>query len=280
MRNFKDCVAVVTGAGSGIGRALAINLAKSGAHVAMCDINMDGLAETEALLKGFDVKVKADHLDVTDRDAVFAYADAIQDHFGRVNLVINNAGAALNGEFSKINMDEFSWQMDVNFWGVAYGTKAFLPHLQEAEWGHIVNISSLFGLIAAPGNSAYNASKFAVRGMTEALRIELKLSKSSVSCTSVHPGGINTNIVRNARSGRNNAFMGGRSKEDMAANFEKLARTSPEKAADIILRAAARDKMRVLVGGDAWVIDKLQRLFPTKYFPIMVKLFGYGKELT
>ena len=275
--NFKDSVAVVTGAGSGIGRALAMGLAERGAHIAISDINAEGLDNTLAMLDRFDIKTRADFLDVSQKDAVFSYAETVRDHFGHVNLVFNNAGAALNGEFARTSMDDFHWQMDVNFWGVAYGTKAFLPILEASEWGHITNISSLFGLIAAPGNSAYNASKFAVRGMTECLRIELKQAGSSVSCTSVHPGGVKTNVVRNARSGRGNSFAYGRTQDELITNFDQLARTSAEKAADIILRGTQKDKMRVLVGMDCAVVDKIQRLLPTKYYQIMTRVFGYGK---
>lgn len=277
MRDFRDCVAVVTGAGSGIGRALAINLAGRGAHLAISDINQGGLDETLSQLAMFDVTIKADQLDVTDRDAVFAYADAVQAHFGRVNLVINNAGAALNGEFRVMPMDDFIWQMDVNFWGVAHGTKAFLPHLENADWGHITNISSIFGIIASPGNSAYNASKFAVRGMTECLRMELDMAESSVSATSVHPGGIKTNIARSARVILSND-PDAKTKDELADQFDTIARTTPEKAAEIILRGTAKNKKRVLVGFDAWVIDKVQRLFPTRYVWILTKLFGVGDD--
>lgn len=270
-------MAVVTGAGSGIGRALAINLAGRGAHLAISDINQGGLDETLSQLAMFDVTIKADQLDVTDRDAVFAYADAVQAHFGRVNLVINNAGAALNGEFRVMPMDDFIWQMDVNFWGVAHGTKAFLPHLENADWGHITNISSIFGIIASPGNSAYNASKFAVRGMTECLRMELDMAESSVSATSVHPGGIKTNIARSARVILSND-PDAKTKDELADQFDTIARTTPEKAAEIILRGTAKNKKRVLVGFDAWVIDKVQRLFPTRYVWILTKLFGVGDD--
>jgi len=276
--DFQGAVAVVTGAGSGIGRALAMGLADRGADLALCDINKDTLIETENLIGG-KVKVRIDVLDVTNRPAVFAYAADIKEEFGKVNLVFNNAGAALNGRFDQTGLDDFDWQMDVNFGGVLNGTKAFLPILEEAEWGHITNISSIFGIIAAPGNSAYNASKFAVRGMTECLRIELKQSGSSVSCTSVHPGGVKTNVVRNARSSSGNTFMGGKTHEEVIAGFDKLARTTSEKAAKIILDGTAKNKKRVLVGMDAKLIDKIQRVFPTVYFPIMRKVLGFGKDL-
>ena len=275
---FKDSVAVITGAGSGIGRALAMNLASVGANVAISDVNRNSVEETAALLEGSGVKVHVATLDVTQRDKVLAYAEEVETYFGHVNLVINNAGAALNGEFAKVSIDDIEWQMGVNFNGVMYGTKAFLPILERAEWGHIVNISSLFGLIASPFNSAYNASKFAVRGMTECLRIELDMAGSSVSCTCVHPGGVKTNIARFGRSGQSNTFGGGKSHQEIVDGFDKVARTTPEKAAEIILTGAAKNKKRVLVGFDAWLIDKVQRLLPTRYFFVMRRVFGFGLD--
>lgn len=272
MRDYKGAVVAVTGAGSGIGRALALQLAGEGANVAISDINSESLAGTSEMLAAFDVKVRADILDVTDEKVVFDYADAVRDHFGHVNMVINNAGAALSGDFSKASLDDFRWQMDINFWGVAYGTKAFLPILEQAEWGHIVNISSIFGIIASPSNSAYNASKFAVRGMTEALRIELDQAGSSVSCTCVHPGGVKTNIARTARVVKTNDPEA-KSADELADNFDKLARTTPEKAAQVILKGAARNKKRVLVGGDAKLLDKMQRLLPTRYAGVLAAIF-------
>lgn len=277
MRDFNNCVAVVTGTGSGIGRALALNLAARGADLAISDINEIGLQETVKMLEAFDVKVRADYLDVSKREDVFAYADAIQDHYGHVNLVINNAGAALNGEFRDTPVDDMVWQMDVNFWGVVYGTKAFLPYLERADWGHIINISSIFGLLGSPSTSLYNASKFAVRGLTETLRIELEATDSTVSATSVHPGGIKTNVARSARTVRANK-PGAKTTEERADEFEKLVRTTPEKAAEIILKAASKNKMRVLVGGDAWVVDKIQRLLPTKYPWFLQKIFGINLD--
>lgn len=276
--DFNDAVAVVTGAGSGIGRALAVELASRGAHLALSDINEDGLAETASLI-GDKVQIRTDRMDVTNRDAMFAYAAVIKEEFGKVNLVFNNAGAALNGRFDQTNLEDFDWQMNVNFGGVLNGTKAFLPILEQAEWGHITNISSIFGIIAAPGNSAYNASKFAVRGMTECLRIELQQSGSSVSCSTVNPGGVKTNVVRNARSAHGNTFMGGKTHEEMIQGFDELAKTTPEKAAKIILDGTAKNRKRILVGADAKLIDKIQRLFPTAYFPIMNKTLGWGKDL-
>ncbi len=271
--DFKNAVAVITGAGSGIGRALALELAKRGARLALTDIDKSGLDETAALI-GDTATIRTDILDVTNRAGMFIYAKDIQDHFGQVNLVINNAGAALNGEFVNTSLDDFDWQMRVNFDGVLNGTKAFLPILEQADWGHITNISSIFGIIASPGNSAYNASKFAVRGLTECLRIELDEAGSSVSCSCVHPGGVKTNVVRNARSAHGNTFMSGKTQEEMIKNFDRLARTTAEKAATIIINGTAKNKKRILVGPDAALVDKIQRLFPTSYHPFMSKIFN------
>ncbi len=264
MRSFKNAVAVITGAGSGMGRTLALQLAEEGVHLALSDINLESVNETRDLIGG-KVKVRTDKIDVTQEAAIFAYAESVQDEFGQINMVFNNAGAALNAPFSQMSIEDFKWQMDVNFWGVAYGTKAFLPILEKAEWGHIINTSSLFGLIAAPSNSAYNASKFAVRGMTEALRLELDDAGSSVSCTSVHPGGVKTNIVRLARTSQNNTFMEGKSHQEAIDYFDKLALTTAEKAAAIIIKGVKKNKKRVLVGPDAKIADKIQRLFPQGY---------------
>lgn len=265
MNKFNNSVAVVTGAGSGIGRQLALKLASYGASLAISDINADGLAETKAQatkhLKG-DAKIVASTLDVSNRAAVFAYAEQTKADFGSVNLVINNAGVALSsGTFSETSVDDFEWVMGINFSGVMYGTKAFLPILEEAKWGHIVNISSLFGLIGVPEQSAYNASKFAVRGMTESLRQELELAESHISCTSVHPGGIKTSIAHNARVSKE-------LDEDMAKikeNFETMAMTTPESAAEQILNAVDKNKRRLVIGKDAKFLDWVQRHFPNHY---------------
>ena len=199
MQQFNGRVAAITGAGSGIGRALAQNLARRGTHLALSDIDEVGLAETVALCEGAGVKVTSQRVDVADRAAVFAWADQVVADHGKVNLVFNNAGVALGATIESMSYEDFEWLMDINFWGVVHGTKAFLPHLIEAGEGHIVNLSSVFGLLSIPSQSAYNAAKFGVRGFTDALRIELDVAQNGVSCTTVHPGGIKTNIARNAR---------------------------------------------------------------------------------
>ena len=266
MNKFHGSVAVITGAGSGIGRALSYQLAGAGARLAISDINPDNLEQTRAHIAETGVEVVATPLDVANQTAVFNYAEVCRQQFGTVNLVINNAGVALSsGPVWSNSMDDFKWLMDINFYGVLSGTKAFLPILREADWGHIVNISSVFGLIGVPNQAAYNSSKFAVRGLTEAMRQELKIDGSKVSCTSVHPGGIKTNIARSARFVEESSGLSGQQREKVLADFDRLAMTTPEKAADKILKGVLKDKPRVLIGSDAWVIDRIQRWFPTLY---------------
>ena len=264
MKSFSGRVAAVTGAGSGIGRALALDLARRGCNLALSDVDEGGLEATAEVARRGGIKVSAARVDVADREAVYSWADRAADEHGKVNLVFNNAGVALGSSLEGGGYEDFEWLFRINFWGVVYGTKAFLPHLTASGEGHVVNISSVFALISVPGQGAYNASKTAVRAFTEALRMELEMSGAPVSATSVHPGGIKTNIARSARSHDSLRSLGvnpNRSQE----NFEKLFVTSPEKAARTILDAVRKDKRRVLVGRDAYVIDGLARLLPGAY---------------
>jgi short-subunit dehydrogenase len=258
VKSFDGRVAAITGAASGIGRALAIELAGQRAHLALCDIDEVGLAETVARCEGHGVKVTSAVVDVADRDAVHAWADAVVADHGAVHLVINNAGVALGATVADMPYEDLEWLMGINFWGVVHGTKAFLPHLEAGGEGHIVNVSSVFGLMAIPSQAAYNAAKFAVRGYTDALRMELEIAGSPVSCTTVHPGGIRTNIARNARIHESVVAFGGG--ERSADEFDKIARTTPERAARQILAAVRRDKRRTLVGPDAKALDLIARL--------------------
>src|SRR6476660_7546900 len=254
MSSFEGKVAVITGAGSGIGRALALNLARKGAKLALSDIDVEGLAETVRQAEGLGAEVKADRLNVAEREAVLAYAEDVVAHFGRVNQVDNNAGIAHNGDVEKT---EF---MDVDFWGVVNGTKAFLPHVIASDDGHIVNISSLFGLIAVPGQSAYNAAKFAVRGFTEALRQEMLVSGHPVKVTCVHPGGIKTAVARNA------TVCDGQDAPSVAAFFDKrLALHSPEMAAETIADGVRKGRARVVIGWEAKALDVLARVTGSGY---------------
>jgi len=266
MRSFDNKVAAITGAASGMGRQLAIQLAGYGCHLALSDLNESGLAETQALAlqTNRSIRISVRKLDVADREAVFAWADATVREHGKVNLVFNNAGVGLSSTAEATKFEDFTWLMNINFWGVVHGTQAFLPHLKNAKDGHIINTSSLFGLLAVPGTSAYHASKFAVRGYTESLRQELDRMKCGVSATCVFPGGIKTSIAQNARADESLATIG----IDPVTSREKFARnliTSAEQASETILKGVQHNRRRVLVGWDAIALDKVQRLFPAAY---------------
>jgi NADP-dependent 3-hydroxy acid dehydrogenase YdfG len=268
MEGFAGKVAVVTGAGSGIGQALAVELGRSGAKLAIGDVDTDGLADTERQLKAIGAPVKADRLDVTERETFLTYADAVNEHFGNVNQIYNNAGIAYTGDIEVCPFKDIERVMDVDYWGVVNGTKAFLPHLIASGDGHVINVSSLFGLFSVPGQAAYNSAKFAVRGFTEALRQEMVLAGHPVAVTTVHPGGIKTAIARNA------TVAEGLDRDELAKLFDKrLAFTSPQRAARIILDAVRKKRARVLVGADAKVLDALVRLTGSGYqrvFPIVL----------
>ena len=270
MRDFDDRVAAITGAGSGIGRALAVGLARRGAHVALSDIDDAGLAETVAQCGRYGNKITSQHLDVADRDAVYAWADQVVADHGTVNLIINNAGVALGATVESMSYADFEWLMNINFWGVVYGTKAFLPHLKASGEGHIVNLSSVFGLISVPSQSAYNAAKFAVRGFSDTLRMELEIEGAKVSVTTIHPGGIKTNIARNARMDPSVAAITGDA-DKAVADFERAFITSPEKAARQILTAVRRDRRRALIGPDAKLIDLVSRLPAGLYQTVLTR---------
>ncbi|MGV0835929.1 SDR family NAD(P)-dependent oxidoreductase [Mycolicibacterium thermoresistibile] len=260
MQGFAGKVAVITGAGSGIGRALALELGRSGAKVAISDVNTEGLAETEERLKAIGAPVQADRLDVTERAAFEAYADTVVERFGVVNQIYNNAGIAYAGDIEISQYKDIERVMDVDFWGVVNGTKIFLPHLIASGDGHVINISSVFGLFSVPGQAAYNAAKFAVRGFTEALRQEMMLAGHPVKVTTVHPGGIKTGIARNMT-----AAEGLDAKELAQAFDKKLASTTPEKAAQVILDGVRKNKAKVLIGTDAKVLDAIVRITGSGY---------------
>jgi NAD(P)-dependent dehydrogenase (short-subunit alcohol dehydrogenase family) len=265
MTFLKDGVGVVTGAGSGIGRALARQLAAAGSALALADIDEAGLEQTVQTLEKKSA-ITTHVVDVAKEESVKSYADEVKERHGRVTLLINNAGVSLHGDFEEISLGDFRWLMDINFWGMVYGVKHFLPMLKGESRAHIVNLSSVFGLIAPAGQAPYAASKFAVRGFTEALRHELEGSDVFVSC--VHPGGIRTPIARHSRSG---AGTPAARREENIARFERLARTPPEAAAARILRGVERCEPRILIGSDAYLIDFLQRLRPATYWKSLAR---------
>jgi NAD(P)-dependent dehydrogenase (short-subunit alcohol dehydrogenase family) len=264
MYDLNGKVAVVTGAGSGIGRALAQGFAARGCKLALADLNEANLRETAASLPG---EVMTQTLDVADRAAVYAFAGAVQQRFGTAHVVVNNAGVAVSQTVEALEYKDFEWLMNINFWGVVYGTKAFLPMLTAQNDGAIVNVSSVFGIIAVPAQAAYNSAKFAVRGFTECLRHELKEAGSQVQSICVHPGGIKTNIVRHARIYRN--FDGETDKAKMVEQFQQGAQTTPEQAAATIIRGIEKGKVKVLIGGDAYMVDWIQRLMPVRYWNVL-----------
>lgn len=265
MKTLKDKVAAITGAGSGIGRATAILMASKGCHLAISDVNEAGLAETAERCHLYGVKVTTQKVDVASREQVYAWADeAVRDH-GLINIIFNNAGVGLGATVQDMKYEDFEWLMNINFWGVVYGVKAFLPHIKTAGEGAIVNVSSIFGLIAVPTQSAYNAAKFAVKGFTEALREELAIEGTNIGVTCVHPGGIKTNIARNARITETKGLVD----EKSSREFEKIFLTTPEKAALAVVDAIMKNRRRLLIGPDAVAVDLMQRLLPTQYQHIL-----------
>lgn len=277
MKHFTDRVAAITGAGSGMGRSLALALAREGCHLALADRNAATLTETARLARaaapdriGVPLTVTTCVLDVADRAAMYAWADATVAAHGRVNLVFNNAGVALSSTIEGMEYADLEWIVGINFWGVVHGTKAFLPHLKAAGEGHIVNTSSVFGLFAQPGMSGYNATKYAVRGFTEALREELDLMGCGVSATCVHPGGIRTNIAQASRIAKNMVGFMIEDEQQGKDDFEKFFITSADDAARTILAGVRRNRRRVLIGRDARAADWLARSLPAAYQALVV----------
>ena len=292
---YQDHVAAITGAGSGMGRALAMHLAKMGCHLALSDINPKELMQTQEMLAGYHIKVTTCVLDVADKNAVYAWADTVMAEHGKVNFIFNNAGVALYSTVEGSSIKDLEWVMDINFWGVVYGTKAFLPLIKNSvkqskahdtgigtdtgENGHIINISSLFGLTAQPSQSAYNASKFAVRGFTESLRQELNLQRCGVSATCIHPGGIKTNIANSARGNDSISELGMGTGDKAIRSFNKLLKFDADDAAWIILQATVGDQPRCLIGNDAKVVDAVQRVFPSNYGNILYRATKLARKL-
>ena len=264
---FSGKVCVVTGAGSGIGRALALGLAPRAARLALSDVNEAGLAETVAAAEALGAQVHHQRLDVSDREAWPAYAAAVAGHFGVVHQIYNNAGIAHSRPVLESDLEEYDRVLGVNLWGVIYGTKAFLPHLVASGDGHVVNVSSLNGIMAQPEMTHYCTSKFAVRGFTESLRMEMEAAGHPVGVTSVHPGGIKTNIATAALAAARELGMevtAEHEKRQQTYN-EKLLKMSPDKAAQIILDGVKAKRPRVMVGSDAKVVDLFVRALPARY---------------
>ncbi|MDH0096287.1 SDR family oxidoreductase [Ectopseudomonas hydrolytica] len=270
MPSLSGKTAVITGAASGIGQALAVRLAAEGCQLALADIDLPQLERNAEALRHQSPRVTCHALDVAQRDAVHAFAEQVISEHGGADLIINNAGVAVSQTIDQLSYEDFEWLMNINFWGVVHGSKAFLPHLLRQGSGHIVNLSSIFGIVSLPSQGAYNASKFAVRGFTEALRQEVACRGVAVSC--VHPGGIKTNIARSARFYR--GIDGSQDAERACQNFDKLARTTAARAADVIVNGIKSGKPRILVGSDARLLDQIQRLLPASYPGLLARLLG------
>ncbi|MDE1181763.1 SDR family NAD(P)-dependent oxidoreductase [Paraburkholderia sp.] len=277
MKHFTDKVAAITGAGSGMGRSLAIQLAREGCHLALADRNASGLAETARLasaaapqIVGAPLNVTTCVLDVADRAAMLAWAAQSAAAHGRVNLVFNNAGVALSSTIEGMEYADLEWIVGINFWGVVHGTKAFLPYLKASGEGHVINTSSVFGLFSQPGMSGYNATKFAVRGFTEALRQELDLMNCGVSATCVHPGGIRTSIAQSSRIASNMVGFMLENEQQGKDDFEKFFITTADEAARVILEGVRKNRRRVLIGRDARAADWLARTLPAAYQALVV----------
>jgi NAD(P)-dependent dehydrogenase (short-subunit alcohol dehydrogenase family) len=254
VRDFTDRVAVVTGAASGIGRALSLALARRGAHVALVDRNEPGLAAVAGEVAALGRKASRHVADVADRARMEALPDEVLREHGRVSFLANNAGVSVAGAFEEQSLDDFAWIVGINFWGVVHGCRFFLPHLRREPEAHIVNLSSMFGLVGIPGQISYCTTKFAVRGFSETLWTELRDTKIGV--TVVHPGGVKTNIVRSTRN------ISADVRDRTIEQFDRMA-MDPARAAEQILRAVARNRMRVTVCREARISDWLKRIAPT-----------------
>jgi NAD(P)-dependent dehydrogenase (short-subunit alcohol dehydrogenase family) len=265
---FSEGVAVITGAGSGMGRCLAQELAAEGVSLALADISEKGLQETAALVTGAKGKITQHIVNVAEEQQVKSFAEQVKEQHGRATVLFNNAGVGLLGNFEEFSLADFRWLMDINFWGVVYGVTYFFPLLKKEKRAQIVNTSSLLGFFGAAGQSAYCASKFAVRGFTESLHHELLGTTVGVTC--VHPGFVRTAIAESAKTGER-AQPGIR--EQSLHRFARLARTDPQVAAKKILRGVERGKARVLIGADAYFVDIWQRLKPESYWSFLAKQF-------
>jgi short-subunit dehydrogenase len=268
MTAIKGAAAAVTGAASGIGWALALELAARGCDLALADRDEAGLQAVAAeIARNQERKVTTHRVDVGKPEEIAAFAQAATSAHPTLNIVINNAGVALIGQFGEVDQSQMDWLFNINFWGVVHTTRAFLPHLSRQHEAHIANLSSLFGIIAPPGQTAYAASKFAVRGFSESLRHELRMAGSPVRLSVVHPGGISTDIARNARTGV--AVTDNARRAQAIERFDAVARTTPKAAALRIIEGIEKNRPRILIGTDARVIDLLQRLRPARYWSLL-----------
>lgn len=253
MRNLRDRVAVVTGAASGIGRATSVALAREGCDLALADVNDAGLQDTAAEVRALGRRARTDHVDVSDKERMRRYAEEVFAEYGKVNVLVNNAGVTITADFEEHSLEDWEWIVGINFWGVVYGCKFFLPYLKRADGAHIVNVSSVFGFLGVPGQSSYCATKFAVRGLSEALWVELK--DSGIGVTSIHPAGVRTNIAKAARTKEEG-------KKAEAINVIERYSVPPERCAHLIVEAIKKNKMRQLVARESYLIDLAKRLAP------------------
>jgi short-subunit dehydrogenase len=274
MNSFNGKVAAITGAGSGIGRALALQLASEGCALALSDINAANLAETAQMAAARSAKVTTAVVDVSNRTQMLEWANQVSADHGKVNLIFNNAGVAHASSIEGSTFEDYEWIVGINFWGVVNGTKAFLPLLKQSRDGHIINISSVFGLFAQPGMGSYNATKFAVRGFTESLRMELDMTQCGVSATCIHPGGIRTNIAHDTRMSNSMHELLGSDKDFRKVFNNVFLKHTPEKAARVILDGVRKNKRRVLIGYDAVASDLLARFLPAGYQWIVARAMG------
>lgn len=272
-KKLKGLTIAITGAGSGIGQQLAKQFSALDCNLSLSDINSETLAETCKQIDLNHTQLLSQQLDTSDKKAIYEWAKQTNNHFNGVDIIINNAGTSLSATAESTSDEDFEHIMQVNFWGVIHGSRAFLPYIRSSQCGHIVNISSLFGLIGAPNQSAYCASKFAVRGFTESLQEEMIITKQPITVSCVHPGGIQTNIVNNGIVGN---VTGGTSEQDYRTQFNQIAITTAKKAAKTIIKGIANKEHRILVGKDAKAIDKLQRLIPGQ----SSKLIAWSAQLT